>query len=128
MQIFLIFFYILDQSYDQCKEDDLGEFLGAISPEIWDDGQPSDKSIFDDWQENNLSAKVDAGNIIEKIYDFISYYEREFDLDFSKTKQWILAMTDKTIIKKAYEKAQVMNEKFHYDTGYFKVKRRHGLI
>ena len=115
MQIFLIFFYILDQCYDQYKEDDLGEFLGAISPEIWDDGQPSDKSIFDDWQKNNLSEKVDAGNIIEKIYHFIDYYEREFDLDFSKTKQWLLAVTDKTIIKKAYEKAQVMNEKFHYD-------------
>ena len=48
MQIFLIFFYILDQSYDQCKEDDLGEFLGAISPEIWDDGQPSDKSMIEE--------------------------------------------------------------------------------
>lgn len=58
---------------------------------------------------------MDAGNIIEKIYAFISYYEREFELDFSKTKQWILSITDNTIIKKAYEKAQVMYEKFHYD-------------
>ena len=42
------FFYILDQSYGQCKEDDLGGFLGAISPELWGDGQPVDIAIFYD--------------------------------------------------------------------------------
>ena len=44
MQSFLIFFYILDQCYDQCyrnkevEEDDLPWFLGAICPELWTDG------------------------------------------------------------------------------------------
>ena len=46
--IILDFFYILDQGYNQCKKDDLGGFLGAISPELWEDGQPADKAIFND--------------------------------------------------------------------------------
>ena len=46
MQSFLIFFYILDQGYSECQEDDLGGFLGVISPELWADGKPMDKSIF----------------------------------------------------------------------------------
>lgn len=29
MQLFLMFFYILDQCYNQCKEDDLGGFFGS---------------------------------------------------------------------------------------------------
>ena len=33
MQSFLMFFYILDQCYEQCPENDLGGFLGSISPE-----------------------------------------------------------------------------------------------
>ena len=38
MQSFLMFFYILDQCYEQCPENDLGGFLGSISPELWEDG------------------------------------------------------------------------------------------
>lgn len=30
-------FYILDQCYEQCLENDLGGFLGAIFPELWED-------------------------------------------------------------------------------------------
>lgn len=46
MQSFLIFFYILDQCWDQCyaerevEEDDLPWFLGAICPELWGMGSP----------------------------------------------------------------------------------------
>lgn len=110
----MLFLYILDQAYDQCKEDDLGEFLGAISPEIWDDGQPVDKSIFDDWQKTNLTGKVDVGNITEKVYAFLAYYEQEFELDFSKTKQWLLT-TNKAIVEKTYDKDQAMYQKLQYD-------------
>lgn len=35
MQSFLIFFYILDQGYNKCKNDGLGSFLGVISPETY---------------------------------------------------------------------------------------------
>ena len=68
MQSFLIFFYILDQGYSECQEDDLGGFLGAISPELWADGQPMDKSIFSDWVKISNLETVDAGNIIKRAY------------------------------------------------------------
>ena len=50
MQSFLMFFYILDQCYEQCPENDLGGFLGSISPELWGDGKPMDKAVYNDWK------------------------------------------------------------------------------
>ena len=115
MQSFLIFFYILDQGYNQCKEDDLGGFLGAISPELWGDGQPADKAIFNDWQKISNPKAVDVNNIVERIYTFLGYYEQEFGFNFSETKQWLLQATKESVVRKAYDKAQLMYQKFQYD-------------
>ena len=115
MQSFLIFFYILDQGYNQCKEDDLGGFLGAISPELWGDGQPADKAIFNDWQKISNPKAVDVNNIVERTYTFLGYYEQEFGFNFSETKQWLLQATKESVVKKAYDKAQLMYQKFQYD-------------
>lgn len=115
MQSFLIFFYILDQGYDQCKEDDLGGFLGAISPELWEDGKPVDKAIFNDWQKMSNAETINENNIIERIYDFLKYYEEKFGFNFSKTMQWLLIMANKAVIEKAYDEAQIMYQRFHYD-------------
>lgn len=115
MQSFLIFFYILDQGYNQCKEDDLGGFLGAISPELWEDGQPADKAIFNDWQKISNPTTVDESNIMERAYTFLGYYEQEFGFNFSETKQWILHTTNESVVKKAYNEAHLMYQKFQYD-------------
>ena len=115
MQSFLIFFYILDQGYNQCQEDDLGGFLGAISPELWEDGQPADKAVFNDWQKNNSLEIVDANNIVERTYAFLEYYEQEFGFNFYNIKQWLLTITNKEVVEKAYDAAQIMYQKFHYD-------------
>ena len=42
MRSFLMLYFILDQGYSKCEDDDLGAFLGIISPELWDDGWPID--------------------------------------------------------------------------------------
>lgn len=115
MQSFLIFFYILDQGYNQCKEDDLGGFLGVISPELWEDGQPVDKAIFNDWVKISNPETVDMSNIIEKAYTFLGYYEQEFGFNFPKTKQWLITTTNRTIVEKAYDEAHIMYQKFHYN-------------
>lgn len=115
METFLIFFYILDQGYNHCKEDDLGGFLGAISPELWEDGKPADKAIFNDWQKISSPETVDAKNIIERAYAFLGYYEKEFGLNFAETKQWLLTISNKAVIEKAYDKAQIMYHKFRYN-------------
>lgn len=82
MKSFLIFFYILDQCYDQYMEDDLGGFLGAISPELWRDGQPADKAIYNDWED---SIKIiDTQNIVEITYKFLEFYEQKFGFNLKK--------------------------------------------
>lgn len=101
---FLDFFYILDDAYNQCKEDDLGGFLGAISPEIWEDGKPIDKAIFNDWQKFCKPETINENNIIKRTYDFLDYYEKKFEFDFSKTKRWLISIDDKEIVKKALKR------------------------
>lgn len=61
-------FYILDQGYNECKNDDLGGFLGAISPEIWEDGQPIDQAVFKDWEKMNHDKAINMDNIARKYY------------------------------------------------------------
>ena len=115
IQLFLIFFYILDQSYEQCKEDDLGGFLGAISPELWADGVPMDKAIFNDWQRVCNPEMIDEKNILEKTYIFLDYYEKAFGFNFSKTKQWIKIKSNEETVKRAFEQSQAMCQKFDYN-------------
>ena len=114
MQSYLTFFYILDRCYEQCHEDDLGGFLGAISPEIWEDGQPMDKAIFNDWQKISNPPTVNAQNLIEKIYDFLNYYEKEFGFDFAQTKQ-CLSMLDSQVAENAISYSYTMYEKYAYN-------------
>ena len=114
MQSFLMFFYILDQCYDYCCESDLGGFLGAISPELWDGGQPMDKAIFLDWQKISQPSTVNEYNIVKKTYNFMNYYEKRFGFKFTMTKQWLLTLNDKSIIEKAVLKTQEMYKKYDY--------------
>ena len=119
MQSFLMLFYILDQGYDQCKkdnllDDDLGIFLGKISPELCGNGKPIDEAVLIDWEKMNKLEVVDMNNIREKIYSFLEYYEQELDYNFSETKQWLLTKTDKMTVRKAYENSRLMYVKYQY--------------
>ena len=115
MQSFLVFFYILDQGYDQCEEEDLGRFLGTISPELWGDGQPTDKAIFSDWQRINKFQTIDENNIIKTAFEFLEGYEYEFGFEFCNTKKWLITLANSEIIEKAIAKADAMYQKFKYD-------------
>lgn len=101
---FLVFFYILDDAYNQCKEDNLGGFLGAISPEIWEDGKTVDKAIYNDWLKFCRPETINENNIVKRTYDFLDYYEKKFEFNFSKTKRWLISMDDKEIVKKALKR------------------------
>lgn len=114
MQSFLMFFYILDQCYEQCQEGDLGGFLGAISPEIWEDGQPMDKAIFNDWKNYSQVGLIDFENIIEKTLDFLEIYENNYGMNFKKTKDYLISLTNKEIIEKAYYMVQIFDKKYGY--------------
>ena len=71
MQSFLMFFYILDQCYDQCPENDLGGFLGSISPELWEDGKPMDEAVYNDWKDRNDASLLNSQNIFTILPDKI---------------------------------------------------------
>lgn len=115
MQSFLMFFYILDQCYDICQEDDLGGILGAMSPEIWQDGQPIDKAILTDWVKNAHPHTVNEQNIVKKTLDFLNNYEKQLGFDFSGTKKLLSSLSEQTIIKNAVIRTQEMYQKYNYD-------------
>lgn len=115
MQSFLMFYYILDQCYEQCPENDLGGFLGAISPELWEDGKPIDKAVYNDWKDQNDVALLNSQNIINATLNFLRFYQLKFGFNFSET-QSILENTDGIeMLEKAATKTDSMYQKYNYD-------------
>lgn len=43
------------------------------------------------------------------------YYEEKSGFHFTIAKHWILATTDKTVVESAYDRAELMYEKYQYD-------------
>ncbi len=114
MQSFLMLFYILDQCYDDCPEESLGGLLGAISPELWSDGQPADKAMLLDWVDFCRGETVNAKNIVQKISGFLEHYEKRFGFDFVQTKRWLTLQISKTVVETATEKAAETYRRFGY--------------
>lgn len=115
MQSFLMFFYILDQCYMKCRENDLGGFLGVISPELWEDGKPIDIAIYNDWKRISNPETINEDNILEKTYEFLIYYEKMFGYKFSETKQRLVKLNQKNVIEYAALCTAKMYQEFNYD-------------
>lgn len=114
IQSFLMFFYILDQCYDYCQEDDLGGFLGAISPQLWEDGKPIDIAVYKDWKNKTNINVLNNQNIIDSIFSFIDYYERQYGYNFKETKKALINFVDDEIIAKAFQRAKRTYQKLTY--------------
>jgi len=114
MQSFLMFFYILDQCYDLCEEDDLGRLLGIISPELWQDGRPIDEAVLEEWKQRNAMIEVNDKNIINLTHSFLCYYEQRYGYNFSNTKLVLSKVNEFQIIKKSKDKMQEMYQKYQY--------------
>ena len=129
IQSFLLFFYILDQCYDICKEDGLGVFLGMISPELWQDGKPMAVDILDDWKRISEPRTIDNRNIIEKTCDFLCYYEKKSGFALEKVKQLLKTLDTKIIIENALVKAHEMYLECDYSecdlSDMFEIHRMH---
>lgn len=111
MDSFLVFFNILEQCYVLCHENDLGGFLGVISPELWTDGKPMDMIVYHDWQVQNANIKIAGKNFIEKSYSFLESYEMQFGYDFSKTKKILKQDITNEMIHNAIKYAKKMETK-----------------
>ena len=118
MQSFLIFFYILDQCYERCPENDLGGFLGSISPELWEDGKPMDKAVYNDWKARNDVALLTNQNIMDATLDFLRFYQTKFGFDFSKTQSMLEVADGIGMLEKAAAKTGLMYQKYNYDDSY----------
>ena len=112
MQSFLMLFFILDQCFDDCPENSLGGLLGAISPELWRDGQPADKAILLDWEEVNRNETITTQNVVQKIYYFLECYEKLFGFSFAQTKQWLISQDTEKVVKTAVERTNDMYKRF----------------
>ena len=115
MQSFLMFFYILDQCYEICPENELGGFLGAISPELWADGRPIDQAVYHDWKTQNDVSLVNCQNIIDFTLKFLDFYESNYKYDFSKTKIVLRGVVDKKMIRAAIDKTDILYQRYNYD-------------
>ena len=111
MDSFLIFFYILEQCYKMCNEDDLGGFLGSISPELWDDGKPMDMAVYNDWQTQNPNIEIQGKSDLKQIYDFLESYEKKFGYNFLQTKKTLIKNITNIMIQDAKRNAKNMKEK-----------------
>lgn len=115
IQSFLTFFYILDSYYGLCKEDDLGAFLGMISPEIWTHGLPSDIAIYDDWKELIVKdACVTKENILVFGKKFLEMYAGYLEFNFEQTLNLLKNQIDPLILEQAIKKANKLCEKHQY--------------
>lgn len=114
MESFLVMFYTLDQCFDCFPEEGLGGFLGAISPELWEDGQPADQAVLLDWKNISRPETITTQNITKKICDFLEYYEKRFGFNFTKTKQRLLAQKDDELVVNAVKKTAEMYKNFKY--------------
>lgn len=114
MESFLIMFYILDQCFDCSPEESLGGLLGAISPELWEDGQPADRAVFLDWENISHPETITAQNITEKICGFLDHYEKQFGFNFAQTKQQLLSHEADKFVVNAVKNAAGMYKKFEY--------------
>lgn len=114
MQSFLAFFYVLDQCYDKCREDDLGGLLGSISPDLWEDGKPIDQAVLNDWRDRNKIELLNNHNILRAIYDFLEYYQQKFGYNFSETKVLLEKTVNDEMITRALDKASEMYQRYDY--------------
>ena len=114
MESFLMMFYILDQCFDYSSEESLGGLLGAISPELWEDGYPADRAILFDWESISPPETITTQNIAKRICDFLEHYEKQFGFSFSQTKQQLLLQKTDEFVVKAVKRTAEMYEKFEY--------------
>lgn len=101
MDSFRAFFYLLDQCYERCPEYDLGGFLGAISPEPWDDGMPMDMAVYRDWHARNDSEIIDSANLRTKTYEFLESYETAYGYRFPQTRDVLLNQITGDVLERA---------------------------
>lgn len=105
MKSFFQMFYLLDQCYNKCKQDDTGVFLGAISPEIWEHGMPADMAVLNDWTKQFEEITIDESNLKSVTMKFLLYYEENYGFSFYQLKDF-LPLCDENMVEYAIHRGE----------------------
>ena len=79
MENYLICYYILQQCLFESLEEDLSELLGRISPELWENGKPSDEAVFKDWNSVTDTRKMTVEEMKKSLSDKLSALGKELE-------------------------------------------------
>ncbi|MCI9415734.1 MAG: hypothetical protein HFJ79_11275 [Clostridiales bacterium] len=116
IQSFFALFYILDYCFQWDQDDDLGAFLGMISPDIWTNGEPSDIAVYKDWVEYTQSKKIDTGSLPNGISDFLGIYMEQYGFNFYHILQLLPEKISPREIQNAINKSHDLCENKGYLT------------
>lgn len=102
MKNYLICYYILQQVMFETLEEDLSVLLTKISPELWENGKPADKALFDTW-----SSIIDADKMTPaQMQTELSAKLSEMDMSLEKTISVISSDSFEYYLSQAYERAE----------------------
>lgn len=115
MHKFLICFYVLDKCYPACQEDIFCSMLGALDPELLQDGYPMDKAYYDDLMECvALDDPLTLESVIRSLYAFLEFEsEKGFELEEAK-KQLLTLRNRPELLNEALDFSARMYEKHNY--------------
>lgn len=114
VQSFFTMFYILDYCFQWDQDDDLGAFLGMISPDIWTNGEPSDIAIYKDWVEYTQSNTIDDVSILSGISNFLGSYMEQYGFNFQHVLQLLPQKISCQDIQDAINKSNDLCDKRGY--------------
>ena len=99
---YLICYYILQQCLFESLEEDLGELLNIISPELWKNGKPSDEDVFKDWKSVIDTEKMTVEDMKKSLSEKLS----GLGMELEKTMKIIDSEDFEYFISQAKERAE----------------------
>ncbi len=102
MKNYLICYYILQQCLFESLEEDLGELLNIISPELWKNGKPSDEDVFKDWKSVIDTEKMTVEDMKKSLSEKLS----GLGMELEKTMKIIDSEDFEYFISQAKERAE----------------------
>ena len=83
MKNYLVCYYILQQCMFETLEDSLCELLNRISPELWEDGKPTDEQLYNEWSSIIDTEKTTVSRMQKSISEKLSDLEGDFEKTLS---------------------------------------------
>ena len=78
-------YVILDHIWPNIQnKDDIGFFLGVISPVLWRECEPIDPAIYNDWC-NIIEDNIEDASLLTAIIHFLGWYQQQYGFSFAYT-------------------------------------------